>query len=122
MIVARLEDCQIFRASNWSRSDRAAMTGAVKITDSQQLLQRLVWVLLKYSDGSEFCFQTTLNPKLLREYDIVLEEGNLVRLDKKYFVDGQMVYRQFPHQGATISLWESEHYTDPQSAKLRAFL
>lgn len=98
------------------------MAGAVKITDSQQLLQRLVWVLLKYSDGSEFCFQTTLNPKILREHGIILEEGNLVRLDKKYFVDGQMVYRQFPHQSAVISLWESEHYTHPESAALRAFM
>lgn len=98
------------------------MAGAIKITDSQQLLQRLVWVLLRYSDGSEFCFQTTLNAQILRDRGVVLEEGHLVRLDKKYFVDGQMIYRQFPHQSAVISLWESEHYTHPESAALRAFM
>lgn len=98
------------------------MVGAIKITDSQQLLQRLVWVLLRYSDGSEFCFQTTLNGQILRDRGVILEEGHLVRLDKKYFVDGQMIYRQFPHQSAVISLWESEHYTHPESAALRAFM
>ena len=98
------------------------MADAIRITDSQQLLQRLVWVLLRYSDGSEFCFQTTLNTQILRDRGVILEEGHLVRLDKKYFVDGQMVYRQFPHQSAVISLWESEHYTHPESAALRAFM
>lgn len=96
------------------------MTGR-RITDANALMAERVWVLLTYPDGSEFCFQTTLNPALLHQEGVVLDEGKLVRLDKKYLVNGQMVYRQFPYEGAVISMWTSETYNDPMSAKLRAF-
>lgn len=94
----------------------------MRIKDSNALLDGLVWVLLRYPDGSEFCFQTTLNTTILRQYNVVLEEGKLVRLDKKYLEYGAMVYRQFPYAGATISMWDEMTYTDPTSASLRDFL
>lgn len=93
-----------------------------RITDSSALTQGEVWVLLKYVDGSEFCFKTTLNPTILASYGVVLQEGCLARLDKRYLEYGQMVYRQFPFRDATISLWDAETYTDEASAKLRYFL
>lgn len=93
-----------------------------KITDSSALTSGLVWVLLKYADGSEFCFQTTLNPQILRGRGVILQEGCLVRLDKTYLEHGAMVYRQFHFEGATISLWDSMTYTDEASAKLRDFM
>ncbi len=93
-----------------------------RITDANALTQGLVWVLLTYPDGSEFCFQTTLNTSILRDRGVILEEGKLVRLDKKYLIDGQMLYKQFSYQGATISLWRRETYTDSKSAELRQFI
>ena len=95
---------------------------AVKITDQKALLTGLVWVLLTYKDGTEFCFQTTLNPTILRERNVILEENKLVRLDKKYFYRGQMQYRQFPYDGATITLWDGLHYNDPNSLRLHEFI
>lgn len=95
---------------------------ATKLTDKSALIQGLVWVLLTYPDGSEFCFQTTLNPQLLNSYGVVLEEGKLARLDKQYIHHGAMVYRQFPHAGAVLSLWSECHYEDAESAKLHDFM
>ena len=93
-----------------------------RILDSRELERRKCWILLQYPDGSEFCFLTTLNPDILRDTGIVLEEGMLVRLDKKYYIDGNMVYRQFPYQGVSVSLWESLTYTDEASYSLHDFL
>lgn len=93
-----------------------------RITDKNALTTGLVWVLLKYSDQSEFCFQTTLNQTILAQKGIVLEEGCLVRLDRQYYVGGRMVYRQFPFEGTTISLWDEETYTDELSKSLKEFL
>ena len=95
---------------------------ARRITDPTSLAKGLVWVLLHYDDGSEFCFQTTTNPAILAQHGIVLEEGKLVRLDKTYLEQGQMVYRQFDYVGVRISLWDAEHYTDRTSAILRLFV
>lgn len=95
---------------------------ACKYKDASILQKGLVWVLLKYPDKSEFCFQTTLNPELLRKYDVILEEGKLVRLDKRYLQNGQMVYKQFPYGNAKITLWDGMTYTDEKSAELRDFL
>lgn len=93
-----------------------------RITDTSALREKLVWALLRYSDGSEFCFQTTLSPDILNEYDIVLEEGKLVRLDKQYYLNGKFVYKQFPFEDCIISLWESLTYTHEPSYKLHDFL
>ena len=95
---------------------------ANKITDPTALTKGLVWVLLTYSDGSEFCFQTTANTQILAKLGVTLEEGCLVRLDKKYLEHGQMVYRQFPYVGIKASMWDAEHYTDMTSARLSPFL
>lgn len=95
---------------------------ANRISDKSALTTGLVWVLLRYPDDTEFCFQTTLNGEILSQLGIVLEEGKLVRLDKKYFVRGDFVYKQFPYVGVSVSLWDSEHYTDPTSASLRDFM
>ena len=93
-----------------------------RIHDSSALTNGLVWALLRYQDGSEFCFQTTLNTQLLNQFGIVLQEGCLVRLDKQYLEHGQMVYRQFAFAGASVSLWDAMTYTDEASAKLRDFM
>ena len=95
---------------------------ANRITDSSAIGSRLVWVLLRYADKSEFCFQTTLNTDILRKKGVVLEEGMLVRLDKKYYLDGTYKYKQFPYQGASISLWDGLMYTDKKSMELHDFL
>lgn len=93
-----------------------------RIEDREALARELVWILLTYEDASEFCFQTTLNPDILRSRGVVLEEGMLVRLDKKYYWGGKFVYRQFPFAGAKVSLWDALTYTDPRSARLHEFL
>lgn len=93
-----------------------------KFTDKNVLLTDKVWVLLTYPDKSEFCFQTTFCPEILRELGITLEEGRLVRLDKKYYMGGQFVYRQFPFANASISLWDSLTYTHKPSYELHQFL
>lgn len=98
------------------------MDKARRINDPNALTDGLVWVLLRYKDGSEFCFQTTLNQDILREHGVILEEDCLVRLDKKYFVKGAMVYRQFRYQCAVVSLWDSMHYEDPLSEQLKDLL
>lgn len=93
-----------------------------KLTDKSVLATQCVWVLLTYKDGSQFCFQTTLNEDILRERGILLEEGRLPRLDKQYYVNGQYVYRQFPFEGVSVSLWDQEHYDDPDSLLVKEFL
>lgn len=93
-----------------------------QIQDKTLLAKGLVWTLLRYQDGSEFCFQTTLNPDILRERGVVLEDGCLVRLDKKYYVDGRYQYRQFPFDGASISLWDALTYRDQSSYAIHEFL
>lgn len=95
---------------------------ATIITNKSALMEGLVWALLTYPDGSQFCFQTTLNTDILRDYGIVLEEGKLVRLDKKYYWNGQYVYRQFPYVGASITLWDGIHYDHEASVKIHEFL
>lgn len=95
---------------------------ATRITNKSALTDGLVWALLTYSDGSQFCFQTTLNTNILREKGVVLEEGKLVRLDKQYYWNGQYIYRQFSFVGATVSLWDGLHYDDADSFKIHEFL
>lgn len=95
---------------------------ATQYKSRSYLTDGLVWVLLRYSDNSEFCFQTTLNPGILNRLGVVLEEGKLVRLDKQYYERGDMVYRQFAYEGASVSLWDEEHYIDPLSARLKDFM
>ncbi len=93
-----------------------------RITDANALMTSKVWALLRYSDGSEFCFQTTLSSDILRDLGIVLEEGMLPRIDKKYYWDGRFAYRQFPYQEASISLWDACTYTHAASSKFHEFL
>ena len=95
---------------------------ATQILDKNVLLSDKVWVLFKYDDGSEFCFQTTMSPSILSQEGIILEQGKLPRLDKKYYEGGTFVYRQFPFEDVVVSLWDSEHYTDAASEKLKSFM
>lgn len=95
---------------------------AKQIKDKNALLEQEVWVLYKYSDGSEFCFKTTMCEGILNKLGIVLEAGKLPRLDKKYYERGQFVYRQFPFDQVTVTLWDEEHYTHELSKKLKSFL
>lgn len=92
-----------------------------QIKDVNSLLRGKVWALLTYEDGSQFCFETTLNSILLRELGIVLEEGHLPRLDKKYYWNGRFIYRQFDVSKATLTLWDSLTYTHLESFKLHEF-
>lgn len=98
------------------------MQDSRRIVDSSALSTGLVWALLTYPDGSEFCFQTTLNGPILAQHNIVLEEGKLARLDKRYLEGGDMVYKQFSFAGAKVSLWEEETYFDKASKALKDFL
>lgn len=91
------------------------------IKDKNALVNGKVWVLLTYSDGSQFCFQTTLNTHILKELGIILEEGKLPRIDKKYYWGGQYVYRQFSFIGAKLSLWDNLTYTHKPSEVLHSF-
>lgn len=93
-----------------------------QIKDKQAIARGTVWVLLRYSDGSEFCFQSTLNPAMLSQRGIALEEGKLPRIDKKYLHNNREVYRQFAYEGATITFWDGCHYTDDESRKLHDFM
>lgn len=93
-----------------------------RIHDRRVLQTSLVWVLFSYQDGSEFCFQTTLNHDELKARGIILEEGCLPRLDKQYVEYGQRVYRQFPFTGVKISLWDTLTYFDRDSELLHDFL
>lgn len=93
-----------------------------KYTDGVVLLRQRVWALLTYPDGSEFCFETTLCPEILNSLGVVLEEQMLVRLDKKYYIGGQMVYKQFPFEGAKVTLYDSLTYTNESSYALHQFL
>lgn len=95
---------------------------AERITTKSALADGLVWVLLTYPDTSQFCFQTTLNPSILRKKGVVLQEGKLVRLDKKYYWNGQYIYRQFDYIGASISLWTDLHYDHSDSFAIHEFL
>lgn len=93
-----------------------------RITDQKILATDKCWVLLRYADGSEFCFQTTLCASILNSLGIQLEEGKLVRLDKQYYIGGKLQYKQFPFQGAKISLWTALTYTNEKSFRLHDFL
>lgn len=93
-----------------------------RIDDANALLTSKVWALLKYPDNSEFCFQTTLSPDILLEFGIVLEEGKLPRIDKKYYWGGRYIYRQFPVSGVKVSLWDSLTYTHRASFEMHEFL
>lgn len=86
------------------------------------LERELVWVHLLYPDKSEFCFQTTLSPSILNTRDIILEPGKLVRLDKKYYIDGSMQYKQYDPSGAKVSVWSEEQYFDSKNKELSRFL
>ncbi len=95
---------------------------ATRITNKSALVEGLVWVLLTYKDGSQFCFQTTLNPDILRDKGVILEEGKLARLDKQYYWGGQYIFRQFNYVGAKVSLWTDLHYDHLESFKVHEFL
>ena len=92
-----------------------------RILDNNQLLREKVWALLSYPDGSEFCFQTTLNADILRELGITLEENKLPRLDKTYYWNGRNIYRQFSVVGVKVSLWDAMTYTHEPSYQLSKF-
>ena len=93
-----------------------------RITDLNALTAGKVWALLRYGDNSEFCFQTTLNPDILRDLGITLEEGKLPRLDKQYYLGGRHVYRQFAVDAAQVTLWDSLTYTHRPSYEMHPFL
>ena len=95
---------------------------ATKINDASALTSGLVWALLTYEDGSQFCFQTTLNQRILAQHSITLEEEKLPRLDKKYLVNGEKIYRHFRYKDAKVSLWDEMHYTDKESEALKDFM
>lgn len=86
------------------------------------LESELVWVHLAYPDKSEFSFQTTLCPAILNAREVVLEPGKLVRLDKKYYIDGLMVYKQFDPADAQVTIWSEEHYRSKAAKEFSRYL
>lgn len=81
-----------------------------------------MWVRLTYADGSQFCFQTTLNPGILNRHNITLKEDHLVRLDKKYLVGTEMVYKQIAIDEVAVDILPQLSYTDADSEFLHQFM
>lgn len=81
-----------------------------------------MWVRLTYADGSQFCFQTTLNAGILNRHNIILKEDHLVRLDKKYLVGTEMVYKQIPIDEVAVDILPQLSYTDADSEFLHQFM
>lgn len=87
------------------------------------IMKEIVWVCLNYSDHSQFCFQTTLNPTILKRYGILLKENCIPCLDKKYYINREMVYKQFElADDITVKIIEKPVYTDALSNKLKDFI
>ena len=75
-----------------------------------------------YQDGTELCFHTTLNPALLAQKGIVLEENRLPILDKTYLFDKQQLYKQIPIDGiVSIEVVTKPCYKDKKAEFLSAF-
>lgn len=83
----------------------------------------IVWVRLRFSDCSELCIQTTLNANILTQKGIVLEDGHLPMLNKKYIIDKQEVYKQIPTTNVlTATIIEMPEYSDEFSSILSKFI
>lgn len=93
-----------------------------QIKDVNILTTSTAWALLRYHDQSEFCFQTTLCTDILKDLGIILEEGKLPRIDKKYYWNGKFIYRQFPIADTTVTFWDALTYTHRPSYSLHEFL
>ena len=87
------------------------------------IMNEIVWVRLTYSDKSQFCFQTTLNPAILKRHNILLKENCLPCLDKQYYIHKEMVYKQFElTDDVSVKVVSSPEYTDELSKKLKDFI
>jgi len=87
------------------------------------IMKEIVWVRLNYPDHSQFCFQTTLSPSILKRCGILLKENSLPCLDKRYYINKEMVYKQFElTDDVTVELLEKPIYIDKLSNKLKDFI
>lgn len=87
------------------------------------ITKEMVWVSLTYPDKSQFCFQTTLNPAILKRYDILLKENCLPCLDKQYYINKEMIYKQFElTDDVAVKVIDRPVYTDEMSEKLKDFI
>ncbi len=85
--------------------------------------KELVWVLLSYKDGSQFCFQTTLNPGLLKKYGVLLLDNCLPCLNKRYYVNRELVYKQIElTDDVSVKIIHKPVYTDTLSEQLKDFI
>lgn len=85
--------------------------------------KEIVWVRFTYPDKSQFCFQTTLSPPILKRYGILLKENSLPCLDKRYYINKEMVYKQFElTDDITVEIIDKPFYTDELSKKLKDFI
>lgn len=85
--------------------------------------KEIVWVCFTYPDKSQFCFQTTLSPLILKRYGILLKENSLPCLDKRYYINKEMVYKQFElTDDVTVKIIDKPVYTDELSKKLKDFI
>lgn len=87
------------------------------------IMNEIVWVRLTYPDKSQFCFQTTLSPSILKRYAILLKENSLPCLDKRYYINKEMVYKQFGlTDDVSVEVMDNPNYTDRISKKLKDFI
>lgn len=89
----------------------------------EELLKGIVWVHLIYKDGTEICFQTTLNVQELAKRHITLQENSLPRLDKMYVVNKIRGYKNIPLAGVVVfEVVDKPIFLDKNAEKLSAFL
>lgn len=88
----------------------------------KDVLERKVWVRFEEIDGSQFCFETTLNLSILRSMGISLEKDAFPRLDKKYLEFNKFVYKSFIPNTNNITFWDRMNYTDKKSKDFHEFL
>lgn len=86
------------------------------------LKDRIALVHIIYRDGTELCFTTTLNPQILAEKGIILQEDSLPVLDKKYSMHKQQFYKQVPLKEVTsFNIVDKPIYQDKKAEILSAF-
>lgn len=86
-------------------------------------MNEIIWVRLTYPDKSQFCFQTTLSPSILKRYGILLKENSLPCLDKRYYINKEMVYKQFElTDDVAVEVMDYPNYTDQISKMLKDFI
>lgn len=87
------------------------------------LLERVALVHIIYRDGTELCFKTTLNVKVLAEKGIVLQPNHLPNLDKPYVMNKKQEYKHIPLENVIVfEVVDKPIFKDKKAEALSAFL